>query len=211
MYPVLEAASSTKEDYLEKKDNFPLTIKVLKDAYLSEMIAHKHYIAYAQKAIDENYHNIAYLFTSFAVSEKIHADNFERILTALHAVIKDRQFKLSVSGTKANIRRAAKNELEKIKMTYPKFLNTLKEESHDQAIINSMYAWKSHRQHEELINKLKKYSGIFFGRVAKKIEGMELDFHVCMNCGSTINEIPESTCVICNYPVSYYRRIERPA
>jgi hypothetical protein len=47
--------------------------------------------------------------------------------------------------------------------------------------------------------------------VAKKIEGMEFDFHVCQICGSTIDEAPETPYDICNYPNSHYQKVIRPA
>ena len=73
-----------------------------------------------------------------------------------------------------------------------------------------MYSWKSHEQHEKMINEIKKYSGIFYKMLAKKIENMRLNYYVCDICGSTINGKPEKPCVICNYPISHYIEIKRP-
>jgi rubrerythrin len=56
-----------------------------KTAYISEKLAYLHYVGYSRKAVEEKYSNIAYLFTAFAVSEKIHAENYKRILTSLSA------------------------------------------------------------------------------------------------------------------------------
>ena len=74
------AIAAAKESWVEKTELSPLSIAVLKDAYLSEIVAYKHYVSYSQKAIDEDYPNIAYLFTSFSISEKTHADNYQRLL-----------------------------------------------------------------------------------------------------------------------------------
>ena len=73
-----------------------------------------------------------------------------------------------------------------------------------------MYAWKSHQQHIQEITKVRKYSKIFFSLVAKEIEGMKFDFHVCEICGSTLDEAPEAPCGICNYPKSHYDKVIRP-
>ena len=44
----------------------------------------------------------------------------------------------------------------------------------------------------------------------KTIEGMKFDFHVCEICGSTIDEVPETPCNICNHPILHYHRVIRP-
>jgi rubrerythrin len=185
-------------------------MNVLKDAYLSEMAAHKHYIAYSKKAVIEEYPNIAYLFSALAVSEKIHANNYERIIASLGASCEKSKLKIVISDTQANLKKAAEKEIDKIKKIYPDFLAKLEKESHDQAVINCMYSWKSHRQHEEKINEIIMYSDMFFGPMAKEIEGMKLDFHICEICGATIDESPKTPCDICNYPVYHYQKVPPP-
>lgn len=209
--PLSIAAAFSGENKLKKDHGFPITMNVLKDAYLSEIAAYKHYIAYSKKAVIEEYPNIAYLFSALAVSEKIHANNYERVLGALGASHEKSKLKIVISDTQANLKKAADKELEKIKKTYPDFLAKLKKESHDQAVINCMYSWKSHRQHEEKINEIILYCDMFFGSVAKKIEGTNLDFHVCEICGATIDESPKNPCDICNYPVYHYQKVNPPS
>jgi rubrerythrin len=209
-YPLSISVASSREIKLNKNDLFPITIAVLKSAYKSEKLAYLHYVGYSRKAVEEKYSNIAYLFTTFAVSENIHAENYKRILTDLNAKPEEPELEILISDTKANLTNAAENELKKIKITYRKYLANLKKESHDQAVINCMYSWKSHRQHRRKINEIRKYSKQFFGAVAKKIEGMKFDFHVCEICGSTIDEVPETPCDICNHPILHYHRVIRP-
>lgn len=189
---------------------YPRTVAVLQQAFKTEMIAYKHYIGYTSKALSEEYQNIAYLFYSFSYSEKIHADNYERILATLGYEAKPVQIEIDVHDTKSNLRQAAKNELKKIQTTYPDFILDLETESCEEAIVNCMYSWKSHKQHEEKVTQIGKYSGWFFGSVSRKIEGLNLDFHVCRVCGSTIDVVPHSPCAICNRSKSNYQRIERP-
>jgi rubrerythrin len=190
---------------------FPITIAVLKSAYRAEKLACEHYVRYSQKASHEKYPNIAYLFTAFSISEKIHAQNYKSILTSLSADTEEPEFEFLIRDTKANLIKASAGELEKIRKTYPNFLRKLKKESHDQAIINCMYSWKSHKQHKSKISEIEKYSKLFFGSVAKKIEEMKFDFHVCEVCGSTIDEAPKNPCDICNFPILHYHRVKRPA
>ena len=210
-YPLSIAAASSRENKMDKNDNFPITIAVLKAAYEAEKVASDHYVGYTRKAVEEKYPNIAYLFAAFATSENIHAENYKRILTSLSAGPAEPEFEILILDTKANLINASEGELKKIKKTYPDFLAKLKKESHNQAVINCMYSWKSHQQHIRKINEIRKYSKYFFGHVAKKIEGMKFDFHVCEICGSTIDEAPTTPCDICNYPNLHYHKVIRPA
>ena len=210
-YPLSVVFASSEGNKLDESDLFPITIAVLESAFRSEKLAWEHYGGYSRKAIEEKYPNLAYLFTAFAVSEKTHADNYKRILTSLSAGLEEPQFDILILDTKANLINASKNELEKIRRTYPAFLAKLKKESHDQAVISFMYSWKSHRQHKRKISEIQKYSKMFFGPVARKIEGMKFDFYVCEICGSTIDEAPKTPCDICTYPMMHYRKVKRPA
>jgi len=189
---------------------YPDTLSVLKKAFHSEMIAHKHYLKFVDKAMTESYPNIAYLFHSFSFSEKIHADNYNRIINKLGSKINTIPLLINVRDTKSNLTTAAHKEMEKIQTTYPAFLKKLATEEYEEAITHCMYSWKSHRQHEKKIKTIQKYTKFYFGSVAKKIEGLSLDFHVCEICGSTIDEEPNSPCDICNKSMSHYQKINRP-
>jgi rubrerythrin len=210
-YPFCIVAASTEANKLEVKKGFPITKDVLKTAYEAEKMAYENYECYSQKAIEEDYPNIAYLFTAFATSEKIHAENYKRILASMSTGPQEPEFEVTILDTKANLIKATEAELNKIKKTYPDLLAKLKTESHDQAVVNCMYSWKSHQQHKRKIAEIRKYSPYFFGRVAKKLEDLKLDFHVCEICGSTIDEAPMTPCDICNRPNLHYRKVNRPA
>lgn len=190
---------------------FTNTISTLKAASESEMDSYEHYRGYCERAIKDNYKGIAYLFSAFAASEYIHAENYRRLLSVLGAQFSPTEICTKIADTKKNLKTASGKELRKIKETYPGFLNKLKKEAHAQAVETCMWSWKSHKQHREMIEQIYRYSGLFFPKVAKKIESTELDFHVCLICGSTLCRKPELPCEICNHPVSNYRKITRPA
>lgn len=210
-YPLSAVAASSTGNKLEKNDRLPITIAVLKAAFEAEMLASENYVAYSRKAAEEKYLNIAYLFKAFSVSEKIHAENYQRILATLSAAPEAPEFKILILDTKANLINASEGELKKIKQTYPDFLAKLKNESYAPAVVNCMYSWKSHQQHERKIGEIRKYSEMFFGSVAKTIEGAKFDFYVCEICGSTIDEAPKTPCDICNHPTLHYHQVTRPA
>lgn len=189
---------------------YPRTIAVLQESFRIEMIAYKNYRGYTSKALSEKYPNIAYLFYSFSFSEKVHADTYKRILAALGHEAKPVHVGIEVGDTKSNIQKAAQNELMKIHTIYPDFMRELETESCEEAIVSCMYSWKSHKQHEKKVGEIKKYSTIFFSSLSEKIEGLDLDFHVCKVCGSTLDKAPALPCDICNKPKSNYQRIARP-
>ena len=209
-YPIANLKCFVVAGDKENDSQYPFTINILKQAYWAEMIASKHYDGYCQRALSENYPNIAYLFFALSISEKIHAHNYQKLIVTLNSSLEKKEIPVSIDGTKENLNVAAIKELEKIKEFYPEILNKLSLESYDQAIINCMYSWKSHQQHEEIINDIKRYSGLFFRLLSKKIEGMNPDYYVCEICGSTVNEKPIIPCEICNYPLSRYKKIKRP-
>ena len=103
------AAAALQKD-TDPKTLYSVTIEVLREAYISEMTANKHYIGFCQKALDEKYPNIAYIFLAFSKSEKIHADNYERILGSLESRPDAPFIRLLILDTKANLRNAAEKE-----------------------------------------------------------------------------------------------------
>ena len=209
--PLSRVFAANEKAALSEKGGFPLTVAVLKEAFVVETMATRNYVGFAHNALKEHYPNIAYTFIAFSESEKIHADNYRSILLPLGESPKEPGTQITVSDTRDNLRTAAKNELEKIDHTYPEYLKRLQAEANEPSVVNCIYSWKSHQQHEEEIKKIIRYSGLFFDQVAKKIEGGSPDYFVCNHCGSTISEPPEIACIICHYPMKYYRRIERPS
>ncbi len=209
LFPI--PAYSINRENKDTRVDYTNTILALKKAFKAEMSAHKHYLGYIEKAIAEKYPNIAYMFHSFSSSEKIHAENYKRIISELGDQIEDTLVPIGVGDTKSNLQKAAEKELSKIEIFYPELIETLTSESFEDAIINCMYSWKSHRQHEKKMRQLQKYTGFFFGKVSNRIEGMNFDFHVCEICGSTIDEEPKSPCEICNRSMSHYQKVNRPA
>ena len=194
------------------REIYPLTISVLKDAYKKEMDAHSSYTAFSRQALKENYPNISYLFTTFAASESIHAGLFKKTLADLGLDLDDdRDRQIEVFTTKKNLRKAAKHELELIKTFYRDAITKIKPEKHETAVRYCRYSWQSHMQHRDRIEDVHRWSGIFFSKVAAKIEGEEMRYLVCHICGSTETVIPPEICPICRQSSIHYKLIERTA
>jgi rubrerythrin len=196
--------------FVDAQMEYPETINVLQIAYYNEIHANLTYLAYAQKAISEDYPNIAHLFVALAASESIHAHNFKQLLSDLGVEVKEASNpEIKVSTTKDNLKNATQAELQEIDHRYPQFIEKVKPEGHEAAIRYITYAWESEKQHRELIEKIKSGTGILFKMLSGIIEKTPNRYFVCQECGSTIREVPEVACPICKSPVSSYREIER--
>ena len=186
------------------------TISILEAAYRGEIQAVHTYMAYAKRADSENYKNIAYLFVALATSESIHARNFETLLSELGVEVKKKpNQQIEVSNTKKNLKKATEFELKEIDTQYPQFIVKIEPEKCEEAIHNITYAWKSEKQHRDIIRKIQSGTGMFFGLLAKRIEGTPVQYFVCQKCGSTLTEFPKDNCPICKGPVSNYKRIRK--
>jgi rubrerythrin len=196
--------------FVGAQSKYPKSVSALQERYRDEIHGAREYLAYAKKALSENYPNIAYLFVSFAASESVHARNFKRLLSDLKVQVKEipkPDFK--VSSTKKNLNHAATQEIEEIDQEYPRLIEYIRPEKHEAAIRDIMYAWQAEKQHRDLLKKVLSGTGIFFGVLAKKIEKTDVQFFVCRICGSTLTELPEDVCPICQGPVAGYKEVER--
>jgi len=187
---------------------YPETISALQILYQDEVQAHNNYQAYAKKAKSEKYPNIAKLFIALATSESIHARNFKKILSDTGAEAEEfAGFEPKVSSTRKNLKLATAVEIEEIDKKYPQFIEQIRPENHAEAIRYITYAWEAEKQHRELLKTIKSGTGIFFGFLTKKIEGSPSPYFVCQRCGSTLTEIPQATCPICEGPAAKYKEI----
>ena len=189
---------------------YPETLAALERAYQREMEAHRRYLKSASKAKVEGYKGVAYLFTAFAASELIHAQNFQRIAVSLGGNFQTNAVPIPLAGTKQNLITAANDEIDTIDKLYPETLKRLERESHSEAIAYVRYALASEKQHREIIERVQRYTESFFDRVVKAIDEMTSHYFVCQVCGSTVRQKPAGNCAICNSPSSNYRRIAAP-
>ena len=188
--------------------NYQQTIMILKEAYVREIYAHLAYTKFSQKALEEDYPNIAYLFKSFAVAEGIHGRNFGNALISLGDQPSSQAEKIGILSTQKNLDQAIKLELREINIYYPEHIRRIKEEEHWNSITAVAHALASEKQHENLLQKMKKGTGIFWSMLKKRIEAEDVTFFICQVCGSTLTKYPD-ICPICGKPNSFYKKIER--
>lgn len=153
------------------------TKKNLKNAFAGESQANRTYLAFAKKAEDEGYLQIAKLFKAAAEAETIHALNHLRILG-------------EVNSTADNVEAAISGETHEFESMYPKFISIAKQEGNKQAVWSFNVANKVEKIHADLLKKIKVSLA-----AGKKLDNVE--FYVCKICGNTVeNSVPDK-CHIC--------------
>lgn len=196
--------------HAQSQEEYELTVDALERRYADEMIAHRKYTLYGERACAEGYPNIAHLFKALSYSEGIHARNFKELLSGLDAEPDESLYngKIKVESTKYNLKNAANVERDEIDREYPEILAAIDPENHGQAITTVNHAWEAEKQHRDLIVKIQKAAIKWFGLLVRRIEGKDSHYHVCQVCGSTLMEKSGDDCPICESPMSQYRTIE---
>jgi len=187
---------------------FPQSIDALKKGVAAETAAHRRYVGFGQHAHSEGYRGLAYLYMALATSERIHAQNYTRVLATLGELIGEPETAPIETGTaQENLIYAAERELYSIEHTYPLLLQSVEDEGHADAIATVRYSWSSHRQHLAIIERIRRWTPGFFESVARKIDETTDRYFVCQVCGSTVTERPVDDCPVCGEAAANYRLI----
>lgn len=184
------------------------TIAALRAVYLDESRAQIRYGAFAKKAQAEGYPQIAYFFTALSESEGVHARNARHVLHELSSEIKDEPFKAVVETTKENLNFATTFEIKIIEQVFPGFLKKIIPENHASAIQTLRNELETERMHLELLRKIRKGTGVFFGMLVKKFEGTPVDYFICQMCGATTINLPKAACPVCKADVAEYKAVK---
>ena len=159
------------------------TLKNLKDGFIAESQAHQRNLAFAIKAGEEGYRQVAKLFRAIAEAEGIHAFNHLRLLSA-------------VASTQENLETAFERE-NLASETYPKFIREANEEDNAHVARIFSYSRDVERGHAKLYEKALEHM----------LGDVETEYYVCGVCGYVSDgELPEQ-CPICGAPREKFRKI----
>ena len=159
----------------------------LQTAFAGESQANRKYLAFAKKADQEGFPQIAKLFRAAAAAETVHALSHLRALNG-------------VKGTAENLQAAIGGENYEVVSMYPPMLAEAEAEGDKRAGISFKYALAVEKIHEELYRKAAEYLGS--GR-----DLPETDLYVCPVCGYTHEGPLEGRCPVCNTPGERYEKI----
>jgi len=153
------------------------TEKNLAEAFSGESQANRRYLAFAKKAEQEGYRQVAKLFRAAATAETVHAHAHLAVMGG-------------IKSTKANLKAAIEGEgFEYMKM-YPEFIEQAEEEGSKEAVRSFDYARRVEKVHHELYTQA--LQELDAGRMP---EGK--DYYVCPVCGYTAEKEAPERCPIC--------------
>lgn len=158
----------------------------LKEAFAGESQANRKYLAYAKKADEEGYRQVARMFRAAAAAETVHAHNH---LMALNGV----------GTTEENLKDAITGETHEFKTMYPEMLESAKAENNADAKRSFHYANEVEKVHAKL------YQGLLdnLGKTQK-----EFSYWVCPVCGFTAAEHAPDKCPVCGTPGDKFEEIK---
>ena len=145
----------------------------LKAAFAGESQANRRYLAFARKAEEEGFTQVAKLFKAAAEAETVHALNHLRITG-------------QIKSTLENLDTAVSGETFEFNEMYPKYIDTSKQEGNKQA------AWSF-----DVANQVEQIHAKLF---AKAIGALKNKKPLCSVCGNTVEGEAPDKCPICGAP-----------
>ena len=149
-------------------------------AFAGESQANRKYLAFAQKAIEDGFPQVAKLFRAAAEAETVHAHAHLRVMGGVKSTIE-------------NLEEGIAGEAHEFKEMYPEFLATAQKEGNKPAEFTIKNALAVEEIHHSLYSKA-------LEAVKGGADLPEAKIYVCSVCGNTVeNDIPD-TCPVCNVP-----------
>ncbi len=157
----------------------------LRDAFAGESQANRKYLAFAKKAEQEGYIQVARLFRAAAEAETIHAHNHLRTLGGIGA-------------TKENLEAAIGGETFEFQKMYPKMIEDAISEGNKAALNSFNYANEVEKVHAELYKKALDTLG----------KNVDVDYYVCQVCGYTAEGGAPDECPVCRAKKQAFKKID---
>ncbi len=164
----------------------PKTDERLKESFAKESQTNRKFLAFAAKADQEGYPQVARFFRASAETSAVQAYN---LLLTLKGV----------KGTRENLEETIGDETRKIEQALAETLRVAHEEGHRGAEAILIYASKVTQMHRDLCQKL--------------LEGMgkpeeNILYYVCPVCGYIAEENLPEKCPVCGARRELFKRIE---
>ena len=157
----------------------------LKEAFAGESQANRKYLAFAKKADEEGYAQVASLFRAAADAETVHAHAHLRVLGG-------------INGTADNLKEAISGETHEFKSMYPKMIEEAKAEGNSAADMSFSNANAVEEIHAGLYQKALDSLG----------SNAATDYYVCQVCGNTVEGEAPERCPICGAPKAMFKLID---
>jgi rubrerythrin len=149
----------------------------LKDAFAGESQANRKYLAFAKKAQEEGYPQVAKLFRAAAEAETVHAHAHLRVMGG-------------ISSTNENLQAAIDGEGHEFKQMYPGFVAEAEKEGNKPAVFSFQNALAVEEIHHSLYTEA-------LESVKSGSDLSETKIFVCQVCGNTVRGQAPDKCPVC--------------
>jgi rubrerythrin len=158
----------------------------LKAAFAGESQANRRYLAFAKKADEDGFPQVARLFRAAAAAETVHALAHLRVLG-------------EVKSTAENLQAAVNGENYEATTMYPDFLKEAEAAGERKAINTFSNALAVEKVHEALYREAL--------TTLQKSGEEQYDYYVCPVCGFTHKRSAPDRCPVCGTPGSRFEKI----
>lgn len=162
------------------------TEEFLKEAFAGESQANRKYLAFAVKADQEGFPQVARLFRAAAEAETVHAHAHLRVLNGIRS-------------TKENLQEAIQGETHEFTKMYPEMIEAAKAEGQKAAERSFTFANAVEKVHAELYQSL-------LDSLGKTADSCS--FYVCPVCGLTVEKEAPDTCPVCGAKGSAFKKVD---
>jgi rubrerythrin len=168
------------------------TIENLKAGIIGETSASAKYAAFALKAKEEGFANVAKLFEAASKAESIHAANHLKVLEGLGMKMEVFEPKFEVKTTAENLQAAIDGETYEATTMYPKFLADAKTEKVEKAEKSFTWAFDTEKKHRDF------YAKALEALYANADNTLPVEYAVCPVCGNTYDKaMLDEKCAFC--------------
>jgi rubrerythrin len=161
------------------------SLEDLAAAFAGESQARNKYMAFAKKAEEEGFPQVARLFRAAAYAEYIHAQNHFKAMA-------------EIKSTAENLKAAISGENYEVVTMYPPFIQDAENEGNKRAKTSFEWAWQVEKTHEALYREALECLGK---------EDEAYDSYVCPVCGHTHKRGAPDKCPVCGTPGSRFEKV----
>ena len=161
------------------------SLENLQEAFAGESQANRRYLAFAEKAEQEGYSQIARLFRAAAAAETVHAHNHLKVLKG-------------VKTTTENLQEAVAGETSEFREMYPRMIAAAQAEGNKEAERTFNFA-----------NEVEKIHAALFQKALKNLADKKtMDIYVCSVCGYTVEGEAPDNCPVCKAVKKFFNRVD---
>jgi rubrerythrin len=176
-----------------------ITLQNLKAAFNGESNAHVRYAAFAKKADEEGYCQIASLFRAAARAEQIHAAAHAAVIAKMGGKAEAEIQAQVVKSTRENLVAAIAGEEYERDVMYPGFIKEAESQKNSAAVRSFNRALQAEAEHARLYKE---------ALVHMELMKTRTTYYVCPVCGYTAEKPTFDRCPVCKNPREKFEKID---